>query len=648
MSTDAQMKLSLHPYSNDIHGALPKTCLCTWTKHYLPKRERTVPKTISAYRKRLGIILADIQAAWESGFKYRHTQATGMILAQMAANPIWTANEALPIIREFVSARGICGLDGLLLSAMSAAAATNGRQFSLTAAVCASPQIGSESRCRADFGIFFVDIGKPVGGLRRRRPLTGTASKSADATGPSITIQWLMSVFPDSFRSLLFAGGALDGILVRRRADFGAAIRACGSEELQAIPPANRKALYEMSEEQCVRSWAAVCWLAAYEMQGSRAGTLSRLFCGASTEVEPNGGATSAGVTGGGETDMGSTAGGRATGSCDNGGYQCGIVDGDCESVDVNSGDTPDATTEPGSARPGESVFGAFGIVAKIFAKGPPTNRPMDCEILGGGNTLITVKQVNPTLDEKMSKRLRREIAKRRQAEKKLLENERMVTIGVTSAKLVHEIANPLQIMATSVELLEQTLSGRGNVSLDMAKSVAHDLRGHVDLLINFLSDFKDITRRTEPKLQPVNMVSLVREFLTVDAPHYVKAGIGVEEDLAMDLPFFEGDPVKLKQALLNLFKNAVEAMPRGGTLKLRGYRDSHALVLEVADTGVGIPEGVNIFDLFVTSKPMGTGLGLPIVQDIVSAHHGTISYTSERDKGTTFKLRFPFSNRAD
>jgi signal transduction histidine kinase len=92
----------------------------------------------------------------------------------------------------------------------------------------------------------------------------------------------------------------------------------------------------------------------------------------------------------------------------------------------------------------------------------------------------------------------------------------------------------------------------------------------------------------------------------------------------------------------LNLFKNAIEAMPRGGTLNLHAYRDTDALVLEVTDTGTGIPKGMNVFDLFVTSKPMGTGLGLPIVQDIINAHHGTISYRSESDKGTTFKLTLP------
>ena len=248
---------------------------------------------------------------------------------------------------------------------------------------------------------------------------------------------------------------------------------------------------------------------------------------------------------------------------------------------------------------------------------------------------------------EQINERLREEIESRREAEEKLLENERMVTIGVTSAKLAHEIANPLQIMVTAVELLEQSLSGKANISLEMANSVAHDLRAQVDLLLTFLGEFKEITRPSTLQLRSVDISSLAHELLMLEASHYANLGIRVEEDLAGNLPPVNGDPVKLKQALLNLFKNAIEAMPRGGTLNLHAYRDTDALVLEVTDTGTGIPKGMNVFDLFVTSKPMGTGLGLPIVQDIINAHHGTISYRSESDKGTTFKLTLPLFTRA-
>ena len=104
-------------------------------------------------------------------------------------------------------------------------------------------------------------------------------------------------------------------------------------------------------------------------------------------------------------------------------------------------------------------------------------------------------------------------------------------------------------------------------------------------------------------------------------------------------------DADKIKQVILNLCKNAVEAMPDGGCLILRGYHSGQMAVLEISDSGVGIPEGMNIFEWFKTTKPDGSGLGLPLVQQIVSAHNGTIEYSTERGRGTTFRIYLPVAN---
>jgi signal transduction histidine kinase len=178
-----------------------------------------------------------------------------------------------------------------------------------------------------------------------------------------------------------------------------------------------------------------------------------------------------------------------------------------------------------------------------------------------------------------------------------------------------------------------------------MCNAMVGDLRAQIKRLVNLLDEFKDIARPRKLELRPVNLVLLVREVLMLEAPHYVKLGIRVEENFAAKLPPIAGDPIKLKQVFLNLFKNAMEAMPHGGTLRLHAYRDRREVVFEVTDTGVGIPDGTQVFELFASSKPMGTGLGLAIVQDIVSAHRGTISYTSQLNKGTTFELRLPLGS---
>ena len=107
-------------------------------------------------------------------------------------------------------------------------------------------------------------------------------------------------------------------------------------------------------------------------------------------------------------------------------------------------------------------------------------------------------------------------------------------------------------------------------------------------------------------------------------------------------------DSGKFTQALVNLCKNAVEAMPRGGTLTVKGSNSGGQVTLEVSDTGVGIPEGVDIFEPFITTKPEGTGLGLPIARQIIAGHGGTLNYVSELEKGTTFIISLPVKSPVD
>jgi signal transduction histidine kinase len=102
------------------------------------------------------------------------------------------------------------------------------------------------------------------------------------------------------------------------------------------------------------------------------------------------------------------------------------------------------------------------------------------------------------------------------------------------------------------------------------------------------------------------------------------------------------GDQDKLKQVLLNLCKNAVEAMPNGGTLTVRAENSGPHVSIEVSDTGVGIPYGMNVLEPFVTTKTEGTGLGLSIVRQIVNAHSGMLNYTSTPGQGTTFTVLLP------
>ena len=271
------------------------------------------------------------------------------------------------------------------------------------------------------------------------------------------------------------------------------------------------------------------------------------------------------------------------------------------------------------------------------------TERKRDQEKIEVTKTELEVRVTERTSQlEASNELLRKEIDNRRQAEEKLLKSERMATIGVTAAKLAHEIANPLQAMNAVVAELEQHLSKGTSPGRAILNDLVGDFRTEVNRLIALLDEFRNITRPMKLDIQPVNLIQLMGEVLILEAPHYSKGRIQLVENFAPDLPPAAADPIKLKQVLLNLLKNAAEAMPEGGTLTLSAYKAEADLVVEVKDTGVGIPAGINVFELFTTSKPIGTGLGLAIVKDIVTAHRGSITYSSEIGKGTTFKLKLP------
>jgi signal transduction histidine kinase len=117
-----------------------------------------------------------------------------------------------------------------------------------------------------------------------------------------------------------------------------------------------------------------------------------------------------------------------------------------------------------------------------------------------------------------------------------------------------------------------------------------------------------------------------------------------LEQNIEPATPLVLDDAKKLQQVVLNLCKNAVEAMPEGGRLTVCARCEAKQVCVEVADTGVGIPPGINIFEPFVTTKATGTGLGLPIAHYIIAAHHGALTYTSNPGRGTTFRITLPLA----
>lgn len=236
-------------------------------------------------------------------------------------------------------------------------------------------------------------------------------------------------------------------------------------------------------------------------------------------------------------------------------------------------------------------------------------------------------------------------IIERKQAEEKLRQSELLSAIGLTASKLAHDISNPLNGMYTAAQFLEQIFRSREAPVDDVVMSTLQDLKKEVDRARLWLQEFRALSKPMKFEFEVADVGAIARDIAGQERQRWTERGITLALEFAPDLPRLNLDREKIRQALLNLCQNAVEAMPRGGKLTLRGYKGGNDLLLEVEDTGVGVREGTNVFEVFVSSKRGGTGLGLPIVQQIVSGHQGSVSYVTRPDQGSTFRVSLPIGD---
>jgi PAS domain S-box-containing protein len=232
-----------------------------------------------------------------------------------------------------------------------------------------------------------------------------------------------------------------------------------------------------------------------------------------------------------------------------------------------------------------------------------------------------------------------RDVSEKAQLQAQLVERARLAVIDETTAMVAHEIANPLHGMAMSLQLLERHLAG---VSSEPVMAILKRVNSEMSRLKNLLYDFRALSMQENYSMKPTALASLIEEFCASQKPNLDAAGIRVELELQRGLPDIFADGAKIKQVLLNLCKNAEEAMPEGGTITVRVYESDRKVMVEVRDPGIGLPADFKLESPFKTTKPTGTGLGLIIVRQIVSRHQGSLSYASKPGKGTTFTVGFP------
>lgn len=220
--------------------------------------------------------------------------------------------------------------------------------------------------------------------------------------------------------------------------------------------------------------------------------------------------------------------------------------------------------------------------------------------------------------------------------------SRRLAAIGRLTSGVAHEVKNPLNAIVVHLEVLRQKM-----------KEIDPDTRRHVDVIGNeiqrldrVVQTLVDFTRPVELRLNDLDLRKVVEDVVILASPAAERHNVTVERQASQEPLPVRIDADLVKQAILNIVLNGLQAMPEGGTLRISSKREGDGALLTVRDQGAGIPENIRdkIFNLYFTTKSGGSGIGLAMAYRVVQLHHGSVEFTSIMEHGTTFYLRFPLA----
>jgi signal transduction histidine kinase len=255
----------------------------------------------------------------------------------------------------------------------------------------------------------------------------------------------------------------------------------------------------------------------------------------------------------------------------------------------------------------------------------------------------LVVRGVGRSYERDLEREVRERARELEAAHADLLHKTRLASIGQTASMLIHELRNPLASMKLGLSDMFAA-NGLG----DTGQRRLNIMLEQVDRLDGLLSQVLDYVRPVRPSAGPMSLDALLDNAILLLEPLFEQRGVRIARERCADCLGLGVDGNLMAQAFINLLKNALEASPDGGCVEVRLGREGRALRLEVANRGpeISAADLARIFEPFVTSKSLGTGLGLPMVKRVVEEHGGTIRVSSDREAGTRFVLSLPVEAR--